>query len=526
MRPEVRSDLLKWFALAADASCAAEERLEAAADVVWAITSDADTDNAVETLCRAVVSRVVDGICRRHGFATRFEDCDYWRDFELSDDVAPENLTPSQCAVLAQLLFEGARHREAAPYFAAVLSAQPDGNQVVLACYNDEVLGRADRDLVAVERALDNLENRFAHLLAHPRFESEIDHLAGHLSLLKGRFMPTETLGFEKLGVDRLERAARSDPSYTGCYASSMAEYGDFLGSISVCLDVLKFETYPGLSAADAELVALEVLFYLGYSLMAVGELERSRVCFDRFAKAAERLELLEARDHAQLFLVKLELKRRSLLDTEDRHMDAAHRRLRSLSFQAALSMPVERECRRYEVLTEFLQGVVRLRRNENPSAASLRNLAQRAEGLLSELSVVRPDLIGDMRVVILSFSASEEDCRLVSEGVAAAMSSVGLVDVQVTDGLEHGGMEDLLDSRTVAVIAQPDGDDTSFELRHDIGGSHPGPIAADLLVVLLTIVAARRYLAEDEYVFGMVPCLESPATKFQHPAYSLESVL
>jgi hypothetical protein len=49
---------------------------------------------------------------------------------------------------------------------------------------------------------------------------------------------------------------------------------------------------------------------------------------------------------------------------------------------------------------------------------------------------------------------------------------------------------------------------------------------AIDLLLISLAVLGIRRFWAEDRYVFGLVPCLESPSTKFQHPEYEVTTVV
>jgi hypothetical protein len=49
---------------------------------------------------------------------------------------------------------------------------------------------------------------------------------------------------------------------------------------------------------------------------------------------------------------------------------------------------------------------------------------------------------------------------------------------------------------------------------------------AVDLLLISLAVIGIRRFWAEDRYVFGLVPCLESPSTKFQHPDYDVRTIL
>jgi hypothetical protein len=58
------------------------------------------------------------------------------------------------------------------------------------------------------------------------------------------------------------------------------------------------------------------------------------------------------------------------------------------------------------------------------------------------------------------------------------------------------------------------------------IEGIPPMTSAIDLLLISLAVLGIRRFWAEDRYVFGLVPCLESPSTKFQHPEYEVTTVV
>lgn len=520
MQAQSYGTLLRQFAIAADHSKAPSVRLAAAADAVWLIDSDTDATESVATLGRALMSRVVDDATSHHGLQADFAYGDYWRYFDVSILHEAGRLTHGQAFAAAQLLFDAARHDDALVFFDRCLEGQPTPAEVLLACYNLEVLGRNTRSLDLVERAIELLEKRYAHLLADADFESERHHLSGHLYLLRGRFMPTESLGYEQIGVARLASAARSDSAYIGCYASSMAECGDFLGTITTCLDILRFEVYQGLSSEDAEIVALEVVFYLAYSLMAIGELERARQCFDCFAEATSRRNFLEARDHARLFLVKLDLKRRSLLRTEPRHLSAAFAELRSLSFNAALSHPMELETRRFERVVEFLQEIV---------AASTRaqeGLGPKAITTIDELSRARPGLLQGLEVVIVAYGDTQDGANALSSVLAEGLAASGVDSPQVIRPDDPEVLGTVASRQAIVILCTPTADgDVRFGFADNRSSSLSLEEVTEACLMCAALVGVRRYLDEDQYVFGMVPCQESPATKFQHPEYSIESV-
>ena len=290
--------------LASDTSAPALRRMTAAKDCLWLVQRLAATEPTV-TLTRALLSRSVDDLKAHQVAAYSFDDFEFWRRFPATSDNRLDNIQemqPDHTLLCAQLLFDSGRHEMALPYFDRALGTTPSADTVILACYNLEVLGRQRNDITLVEHALDLLTQRYAHVVVRDRYAAEIDHLSGHLLLLKGRFSETEALGYEKLGVQRLLRATHADPSYTGCYVSSFSEYGDFLGSVDACLWAAREKPFRSLTPREATLVELEVTFYLAYALMAVGELERAKMCFESFAEVSGRLGLFEARDHARLF--------------------------------------------------------------------------------------------------------------------------------------------------------------------------------------------------------------------------------
>lgn len=79
-------------------------------------------------------------------------------------------------------------------------------------------------------------------------------------------------------------------------------------------------------------------------------------------------------------------------------------------------------------------------------------------------------------------------------------------------------------------------GDDVELDGRPTIGLRHEAHREADVsapdiksFIAACNLGAAvalvKRFLKDDAYILGLTPCVESPATRFQHPSYSLDEV-
>jgi tetratricopeptide (TPR) repeat protein len=531
-----KNEVLSLCNSIADTSRIANDRLEAAASCSW-IIKRTDLRAGVATLCRAVISRFVDDLKDSARSTSLYTDLNYWRHFDLADltDALDHGKIDVRTAqTCASLLFDAARHVDAVPFFERALRLSPSPELVILGCYNIEVIARQQGNLAMVERAIALITVDFEKLLAAPQFAAEVDHLHGHLLLLKGRLQKTRTLGLERVGTQYLARAAGADPSYFGCYASSFAEHGDFLGSIDACLDILRHEPLGDLSARDKNLVRLELLFYLAYSLMSIGELSRAERCFDAFAKATEGLGLLEARDHARLFLVKLGLRRTPLVDIDDTTLANAFAELRALSFREALSIPVEAECQRYEEVVSFLRAAAEARRQ--PSSEASRKLGQGATVLLSNLMTHRPQVLDGLSLAVGPKDLFPEMVESAHKAIRQRMSMIPDLGITILTSTEppvasraegqfafvlwFGNVAKVDTGPTLALNVIPVGSDS------DASGLPNLDTALDLLVVGVAMIAIKRFWTQDHYVFGIVPCVESPATKFQRTKYSLLDVL
>jgi len=538
MGKHVHTEIIRLSTIAKDSTQSQEERVAAARDCSWLIASSGAGEPAI-TLARAVLSRVVDDCKDAPRVAVHFSDFGYWRGFPLNGENkldTPNNLKYDTALTCAQLLWDAGRHSEAVDFFNRVLQGQPTAPAVILACWNLEVLARQGESLEIVERALDLLTSRFKRILDDPQYQAEVAHLSGHLTLLRGRFSKNESLGYEKLGVQRLAHAASLWSAYSACYASSFAEYGDFLASIEACLELIRSRPFDDLPKRDARIVELEILFYLAYGLMAAGEIERARMCFRTFSSVSGQLGLNEARDHARLFIVKLDLKGRSLLDLHDYELEKAYGELRSLSFAATLSLPVGEECLRYESILQLLIALTRARRMPQISESDIQQLGQRSVEILKQLQRARRGILDGIRVRIGPANRYPDAVDAVIAYIRKRTDVAGVLPVEryaapdipsfrggeSPNSILMWGVGDL-QQEAAATMAT---DIIPFAASESLVGGIPQvESAVDLLLISLTVIGIRRFWAEDRYVFGLVPCLESPATKFQHPDYDVRTV-
>ena len=306
---------------------------------------------------------------------------------------------------------------------------------------------------------------------------------------------------------------------------------------VDACLWAAREKPFRSLTPREATLVELEVTFYLAYALMAVGELERAKMCFESFAEVSGRLKLFEARDHARLFLVKLGLKRKPLLAHQEHELDKAYFELRSLSFRAALSLPVGGECLRYELIVKLLASLARARKRSEIAPHVLADLGHAAETLLTELCEFRRTLLEGVLVGVgpedrfaeLVHSAINEigrRLRRVSKITIEPFQSESLTDVNRRQSkysfrLWFGDSWRVETNAAISMETIP-----AILSAESCMGFPTYAEAIDILVVGIAVIAIKRVWTDDQYVFGMVPCLESPATKFQHPTFDVRSIL
>ena len=532
-------EIIRLLGIARDTTRSQEDRLATARDCSWVIDSSGAGEPTI-TIAKALLSRVVDDCKASVTASDHFADFGYWRRFPITDENKldnPNDLDYDTALTCAQLLWDGGRHLDAVGFFDRALQGQPTASAVILACWNMEVLARQQESLEIVERALDLLTSRFKRILDDPQYEAEVAHLSGHLLLLRGRFSNNESLGYEKLGVQRLAYATSLWSAYSACYASSFAEYGDFLASVDACLELIRTRPFDDLPKRDARIVELEILFYLAYGLMAAGEIERARMCFRTFSAVSGQLGFNEARDHARLFLFKLDLKGRSLLDLHDFELNKAYEELRSLSFAATLSLPVSEECIRYESILLFLLALTRARSLLLIPESTIQQLGQRSVEILNQLQLARKGILDGVRIRVGPSNVYPDAVDSVITSIKIRTDAVGDMAVEryaAPDIPSFRGGESAnsilmwglaeLQQEAAATMAS---DIIPFATGESLIEGIPQMTSAiDLLLISLAVLGIRRFWAEDRYVFGLVPCLESPSTKFQHPEYEVTSIV
>jgi len=520
-------------------------RLHAARSALWALEHEHEWTDLDLKLARVMVSRWLDGVTPSSSW--EYDLVEVWRTDRLARDAHGASLSDPQRLLVARLLYDCGQYAAAIPFFEqAVRSTQISAEMVLLAAYNFEHLGRQTGDAGDVAAALELLDDdRFRTFPHAEQMLAESLHLRGHLYLMQDQLAGRHAGGFSQLGTDLLRQAADLDPSYASCFTSSYAERGDYVRSISASLEVLRDRPFGLLAPYEATIVALEVLFYLSYGLLSVGEYERARLCLASFIEAVDRLEDDEARDHARLFMVKLELKRRFASDFSTSELAGYYAEIRALAFSSPLSEPVAAETRRYERVLEFLMALVGLRDrlagspSTDDSGSDL--LFERARALIRTLVDERPSLLASpvgAVIEVVNGEASSPTLDGLEEFDAVCRRLVtppaGLAGIlrQIAD--EHDVVGVWIDSEGLAASVQ---DRLTLPGRsiivHSPGqDSLPTNVQADgaadfrdLLIAGCALSLAKRFLIDDEYIFGLTPCTQSPAVKFQLARYDIEEI-
>ncbi len=553
-----------------DEASPARDRVDAARRALWLVENEWGYRDEDLFLARMILSRWLDGLevsdPAGHEFVTA------WRSHDLVGPYSPfraQGLGDRHALILAKLLFDRVENTAAIPFFERALrSAEASARTALLAAYNFERLGRERRDAHAIDQALAILaESRFKPLRGSDDAVAEVLHCSGHLYLLRAQVGGRVAGGYARRGSDLLRQAADLDPSYTSCFTSSFAEQGDYVGTIAASLEALQRRQFASLPVADAVTVALEVLFYLGYAFSCVGEYERARECFASFGHQAARMNEQEARDHARLFTVKLDLKKRLTSELTLPELQQFYQELRTLSFRSPLSAPVGEETRRYERVLEFLLALVTARGHGVPGNQTLTMIGRRPSADLSG-ATVRSMTLADAfqrgREVIEqlererpALTPSAICCVLVVDTKDGSADPAVLEVEELLREFEHlwdvrsvrierlvselGRLSDqfdilgvwLTDARSVEVLRQ------AASLRrcvvvHPVSSRKPIPghicteSNAAFLQVLVTgaaLAMSKRFLLDDEYIFGLTPCVNSPATQFQHAEYDLREI-
>jgi tetratricopeptide (TPR) repeat protein len=537
------SDVKALVLTVRDRSCPHRSRLHAARSALWSLEHEHGWTDLDLTLAEAMVSRWLDGVTPSSSGEN--ELIEMWRTDRLANEAGRVSPTEAQLPLVAKLLYDCGEYAAAIPFFErAVRSTQVDAETVLLAAYSHEHLARQTGDAEEVTAALNLLdEKRFRSFPEAEQLLAESLHLRGHLYLMKDQLEGRQAGAFSQLGTDLLRQAADLDPSYASCFTSSYAERGDYVRSISASLEVLRERPFDLLAPHEANIVALEVLFYLSYGLLSIGEYERARLCLASFIEAVDRLEDDEARDHARLFMVKLELKRRIASDFSASELAGYYAELRALAFTSPLSEPVAAETRRYERVIEFLMALVDVRDRLEQSAYERDGgnlLFERARELIRTLVEERPSLLaGPVGVAI---ELAEDDaasslaslrefapvCRQLSTrpaGFAAALREAAeehdVVAVWLASAQATVSVQDLLAVPGRSLIVHcPTEETVAANVRADSAEEF-----RDLVVAGCALSLAKRFLIDDEYIFGLTPCAQSPAVKFQLARYSIEEI-
>jgi hypothetical protein len=533
-------------------------RIEAARKALWIAEKEWRLSENELLLARMILSRLLDGIDMRE-LASR----DLVAAWKVTPLVSPQGpfkaaeLSEAQALIVAKLLYDRSASQDAEPFFdRARGSHNATARTALLAAYNLERFGRLNRHAPSIDRALAILkEPDFDALTDADQAAAELKHCTGHLNILRAQFAKTPGGGYAQLGSDLLRQAADMDPVYTSCYTSSFAERGDYVGTIEASLEALQRRQFAVLPPRDSLVVALETIFYLAYALSCVGEYERARLCFAAFAERASDMGEYEARDHARLFMVKLDLKKRFSREISPYELSSYFQELRELSFRSPLSIPVDEETRRYEDVLEFLMALPsHLDGSElsepgdyhgvpcTTSYFEMSEAYQAGRIALRRLTRERPNLSLESLGLLVSLGA-EHAMTSVKECVAEFSMLWTVKPVAVKSELSRAVIENARPFDVLGIWVHDRADlNSALEVSEWLERTIPiycqEPVAAVNAMVtsseedfrqILTIGAAlalsKRFLLDDEYIFGLTPCTDSPATRFQHAEYSLAEI-
>jgi hypothetical protein len=533
-------------------------RVDAARKALWVAESDWKFTEDELLLVRMIASRLLDGIEMRE-IASR-DLVAAWKVTPLvppHGPFTPDQQTPAQALIVAKLLYERGDATDAEPFFSRVLqTSTATARTALLAAYNLERYGRQNRLLPVIGRALEIVRQPdFDSLVGADEAAAEVKHCSGHLNILRAQFANRPASGYAELGSDLLRQAADMDPSYTSCYTSSFAERGDYVGTVEASLESLQRRQFATLDPRESVLVALEVLFYLAYALSCVGEYERARVCFAAFAERASSMDEYEARDHARLFMVKLDLKKRFSREIMPHELRSYFQELRELSFRSPFSIPVGEETRRYEDVLDFLMALPSQAANvsntrdvkfqqEIPDNKEfdLTEAYQRGRAVLRRLTHERPNLARQPLGLLVALGTQEGevaayDCIAefpmlwavkiahtrteLSRIVADSSEAFDVLGIWVQDPAELDSAAEVLEwTRRTAPTYCAQHSTSPHLVMFDSDETFRG-----VLTVGAALALAKRFLLDDEYIFGLNPCIDSPAVKFQIPKYSLTEI-
>jgi hypothetical protein len=232
-----------------------------------------------------------------------------------------------------------------------------------------------------------------------------------------------------------------------------------------------------------------------------------------------------------------LDLKGRSLIDLHDFELNKAYEELRSLSFAATLSLPVSEECIRYESILLFLLALTRARSLPLIPESTIQQLGQRSVEILNQLQLARKGILDGVGIRVGPSNVYPDAVDSVITSIKIRTDAVGDMTIEryaapdipsfrggeSANSILMWGLAELQQDAAATMAT----DIIPFATGESVIEGIPQMTSAiDLLLISLAVLGIRRFWAEDRYVFGLVPCLESPSTKFQHPEYEVTSVV
>jgi tetratricopeptide (TPR) repeat protein len=510
------------------------ERVTAATKTMSAANSPGfPVAKEAKTIVEAVASRVIDQLAPTYDAQPLRAQ---WREFNFAQ---PNSLSAAHCLVVAKLLYERGEYEAAERYFVQHRnSCDASALAVLLSAYNLEQLGRQridDAPLLEAESLLLR-EQDFLRRAGATGLEAERLHALGHVYAARACVSGGDTESFADRAIEKLGVAASMNAAYTSCYTSCFSELGDFVRTVTASFEAMSgSKLAKSLEVKDAVTVLLEIIFYLGHALSGIGEHERALLCFDAFARRTSAEGLSEPRDHARLFRIKTELKRRRLTELSEHELESFYDELGELSFRARSSLTVSDEKRRYEVVVQFLAQLVRYQ--ASMGGPELDRAAVAARAVVDRLLSERPGIADAPAMTILYERALAPFAIEIVSSMTPAVEVIA-VEALATSEVELGDV--------VAAIADEDAVEqvlSAFARERPVtllntGVAPTGAKSRPYLVVdseiefrrvvelSVALVLARRFLADDDYVYALVPCTESPALRYQQPTYSVAELL
>lgn len=454
--------------------------------------------------------------------------------------VNTDSLPETHLRCIAALLYERNDYAKASELFEKCLCSEAsDERTKFLLAYSYEGLGRERNHPEMISKAIAIVEPLTRS--SEPAVAAEAHHCLGHLFL--ARAAVGTVAGDRREGIRRLESAARAYSGYISCFASAFAELGDYDRTISESTKIIDGRGWSleGLGADDRETVLMEVKFYLAYAYSCRCAFEKAAQLFSEFQRTMERRGRNDACNHAKLFLLKNELKRMRLTEIYADSLQYFTSSLRAMAFVADTvgSHAVGKEKDRYLCIIRFLEKLNEFRRTGG--AVLMQTVQLEAEHLVETLESEVPGLVRHP-VVSLVDADSELTSKLLADDRLKQLLKDSLVNTIVpsADGqteavapkgdfiiVVHRRLVDALPTiaafaRERYVLALVEDDAATMiwpKMRYHVC-TNP-KTAAQRVVLALAITLLKRFLIQDEYVFALAPCDDSPALRYQRPLES-----